>query len=356
MDRRTLLARVALGLLLSVGAEARADELVELVKSGNSASLAAVVSLHARFEMALHPNPAVLAKIPVASGRRIVGQYWRSGNKVRIRENETPYGPRDMLQDHDRQQTTVHMPKSKLQTIDTGIIAAEGAIYTPADVWELALCSLPGPAVTFSHLLDTGGKIESAHLSHEPGGELAYLDVSLESPPKTLRCEIWADPSKNYLVRRVVSHVTMEGAAGKGRLEGEVTSFREVKPGVFFPESMELRIFHKGQEINRMVTRLTSIHINEPLPMSVFKMSFPPGTVVSDQVRGTTFRIDQEGKMAGPLGRIVEPPSEVLSGTPLSAEAEASRPFRLVILISCLIAIFATAFLVGRRLMLRKRI
>src|SRR5262249_11913545 len=133
------------------------------------------------------------------------------------------------------------------------------------------------------------------------------------------RCEIWADGSKNYLVCKLVNHVTFKDSAKTGRLEANVVSFREVKPGIFFPDKMEHRNYSNGKEFFRLVTTLSEIRVNEKFPEGVFTINFPEGALVTDKLRGVAYKMGPNQTPAGKPARLIDPTAS--AGNPLGNPA-----------------------------------
>src|SRR5262249_15941567 len=192
------------------------EDVVQAIKGGNLASISSIVTFHTQFAQDSELNESIFPKSRVSPVRKIVGEYWHAGGKGRIREREGPFGPEDQLMDYDRMETTVHIHKNpSLGTVDTGLIAPQEESPTSVDIWEQALCLLPAIKLTVSQLLDRGGVVRASKVVQEHGQELAYLQVEFEEGPTSFVCELWADRSTNYLIRRVVNHVTIKGSSKK---------------------------------------------------------------------------------------------------------------------------------------------
>lgn len=282
--------RVMVALLICQGlaSRLRAQSPIDRIRAANAGSQAAVSTILVRLEAkrqfpADSPFPNAQPNVPFQI------EYWRSGDRERILELSGPYGVRDIIRNPG-----IH----RLSTF----IAAQGAILPTAVVtrsddaavdvrpWNLGLMHLPECSKSLSELLDTVvAKVPEKRAIN--GHQCDYLDLKDE---KGRRFEVWADPSANYLVRKVVASFVR--GSGKVVEEGEVESFREIAPGVFFPVRMSRTLSINGPWLLKQDCTVTQIDMKSRFDSGVFIPKYPSGTRVTDHVDNKTYIVDAKGK------------------------------------------------------------
>jgi hypothetical protein len=188
---------------------------------------------------------------------------------------------------------------------------------------------------------------------------VAVIFAGNAARPGTWDVEVFFDPAVNYLVRKVV--YTTPGPKGRIRQEQEVTQFKECAPGVFFPERAKGSSGLEGTSanndsalFNEFSVLFSDIHVNEPLPDDIVRFRYPDGIILSDAIRGTTYRVDSEGNRISdetPFGKIPPPPEGELAASPLGTETrEEPWPTTWWILpVSLGLLIFGSALYLVRR-------
>src|SRR5205823_2651099 len=129
---------------------------------------------------------------------------------------------------------------------------------------------------------------------------------------------VQVDRSANYLIRQATVHSTQ----GKYRIRTElvVNSFKEVIPGHYCPVSLEYRSFVDNREVSVTSTSLSDISINPRLP-NIFRLDLPSGTIVTDQLQGTVYKVNPTGQTQV-VGRFEQPArsERPMTATPLDEE------------------------------------
>lgn len=321
----------------------------EDVRSGNAASQAAVATVQARVEVTIHFPPSVVASIPGSSETdKYVLDYVRSGDKERVKEIQGPLGVRDIIRDFGNKKGSLFVPQSGGKSVDTAILGNEQTPPVTMHIWEWVLFELPECKAPLSQLLDMGDvkKLKSTEIS---GRALIYLDVRLS---KDQRYELWVDPAVNYLVRKLIYHTSKPKV--DLRVEKEVLSFREVQPGVFFPEQLVHGLFFSGgQWFEKAEATLTNIRVNEPLPEGQFRHTFPPGTMVTDYEKGQAYIVSPEGqpRLVSPLDPSgARAPEEVMTQTPVTADDDPWPWHRILVLVSVVAVVCGLSVTLWKRL------
>jgi hypothetical protein len=160
------------------------------------------------------------------------------------------------------------------------------------DAWSYGLLTFYGAdkyRVTFDELLAQPNTLRAARRVTDAGRELVYVDLS----HKRARQEIWFDPDKNYLVKKLILSVDQPPA--KERVESVVVKYLEASAGVFFPEQVESR-WSEGSESGAVQTaKFTNIVINHPIAPETFSLRFPAGILVLDGIQGKVMKTDSNG-------------------------------------------------------------
>jgi hypothetical protein len=166
--------------------------------------------------------------------------------------------------------------------------------------------------------------------------------------------EIHFDPAVNYVVRKTI--YTASGTNGRFIREDEVIQFKECAPGLFFPERLEGHSELNGKPDFNHTTVISDIRVNQPLPDDIFRLHYPEGVNLSDQIRNIRYRVDSEGHQTSagtPLqGRVVPPPPERQSdssGPGMETQEEPRSASRWVLPVSLVILAFAGIAVFVRR-------
>jgi hypothetical protein len=175
----------------------------------------------------------------------------------------------------------------------SGIIRAPPLLH--GDVWEKALLNFyaaPDPPKTLDEFLKAHQLLRVKAVTAW-GHEAIYLELAAADKR---RFELWLDPQFNYLVRKFVIHAWLKGKEERG--EYEVATFREVAPGIYFPERINMRWFSSGEQpAGSGVRAFTDIRVNEPLPADSFEFRFPAGVEVLDTIQSKMFKVDADGNL-----------------------------------------------------------
>jgi len=196
---------------------------------------------------------------------------------------------------------------------------------TSCDVWNRALIEplLPNtlmPAPLGKHVKEAArAKLRTITAN---GREFMVLELEYENMGYNhtrWSSEITLDPEKNYLVCEAAfrnlggTDVKVEMA-----LHYRIKEFREVLPGVFFPKSTEYIYSADGKPSHVQTAEFDDISVNAPIRPGGLGFAFPYGIEVSDSIRGTKYKVDQDGRrisMETPLQLKVIGGPGVLLGT-----------------------------------------
>jgi hypothetical protein len=315
------------------------------IRSGNAASQAAVAALQARVEVVMTYNRSHLppGAAPTRLADKYVIDYSRSGDKERIQEINGPLGVRDIIRDAANEKASVFAPKRDRKSVDSLVVSGYMNAFA-LQIWQWTLFELPECKQTLSQLL-AEGEVKSQRRIADVGHALIFLSIR---DSKGRRYEIWVDPSANYLIRKLICHTSKPKA--EIRIEGEVVSFQEVKPGVFFPARLVHSIISNGTWLEKAEATLTEIRINESMPEGQFQHTLPVGTWVTDNERGTWHTIGPDGQptKSVPIAPS-SPPIPLGTGSPLTAEDHGWPWHRFVLICSVIIFSVALGAIIWKR-------
>jgi hypothetical protein len=178
-------------------------------------------------------------------------------------------------------------------------------------------------------------------------------DPNITDDPK-YAVEIHFDPALNYLVRK--RKYTRTTSIAVHFMEDEALEFRELSPGLFFPERTAGRSGRVADPDFDYAATISEMKLNQPLPPEVLKFRFPNGMYISDTVRGEFYHVDAEGNKvskSSPIDRAAPPPraNEVirpLFGTETEEEPKSWTRFLIPVSLAVL-ALAAVVALLRRR-------
>jgi hypothetical protein len=150
--------------------------------------------------------------------------------------------------------------------------------------------------LNLEEFVENSRKAATAEWVSEQGRKMAAIKLFFEhseEPPHAWNVTIYTDPDVNYLVRKVVY-----ASSGKVeyRREEEVIEFKDGGGGVFFPESTVGRSENGGKPYSSLQCQVKDIRINESLPQDAFRLRYPRGTQLNDNIRGVTYTVDEDGR------------------------------------------------------------
>jgi hypothetical protein len=163
--------------------------------------------------------------------------------------------------------------------------------------------------------------------------------------------EIQFDPAANYLVRKA-TYILSRGYVH----EHEVVQFNEVGPGLYFPERITGRSENDGKQDTSLLTTISDVRVNKPLPRDVFAFRFPNRVMLTDDIRNTQYRVDPMGNPTSketPLGpRQPSPASQnapATLGTVTEEEPQSLTRWILPVSLGILLVAAVAAYLRRRR-------
>jgi len=143
---------------------------------------------------------------------------------------------------------------------------------------------------TLEQFVRAPGRTVKANETRQGGKTLVRLDVEVaaaKSAGDSGTYEIWLDPAANYLVRKVIWHMS---GSQEQRFDREVLQFKEAAPGVFVPVEMVHTMHSRG--VVEQVTKISAKEwkVNHDIPENIFSLTIPPGAHVVDKISGKSYQ------------------------------------------------------------------
>jgi hypothetical protein len=290
------------------------------------------------------------------------GEYWRTGNTIYISQ-KPPGFSEPMLQIWSSNSKTTSLVDQR--KVEGGRNTQYATIVPEADhisdlVWGKALFLFLGPQydwLTLDELLTKPHKVHECKILVEDGRQLVLVRLSHE---KAI-LDICFDPAANYLVQKIVVELVVppgtKAKGGKGIRE--VTKFKEVNPGLFFPDRVEVRQTAPGQQQPRLthVHLFSDVQINGVVPDSVFMARLPAGIEVLDSIQNKKYTVEPDGTLSVRPGETLAEvaPLSLSSRKAISSSNVSGMPKKNSFRIISLIVIGLIGIGTGLWLILRKQ-
>jgi hypothetical protein len=166
-------------------------------------------------------------------------------------------------------------------------------------------------------------RVEKIQFGGREAVEVKLEFGGIENGQGSAEVAIVFDPAVNFLVRKVT--YDLMGGGHSYHRELQVNQFRQVAPGVFFPERIEGHATSDTGDIaNNHSSVLSEIQVNGRLPDRTFKLTYPRNVTVLDEVRGVTYKTGADGNRISPerpIKKVTRPPAQG-SGIPAGSLSE----------------------------------
>lgn len=284
------------------------DSLIDATLRANKAALEMRQSLECRIERACDKPKRSLFR----------AQYWRKGQLIRVREasDDLPVDSHGLYRDG----VSLHVNKAPdaktKQLVDVAVRRAGCDPYYAIDLpfaFNETFFHAGRRDNTLEQFVRAPNRTVKATEIREGPRYIVRLDVEL-APSKSVsesgRYEIYVDPSVNYLVRKVIWHMSAERGE---RFDREVLQYQEAAPGLFVPVKAVHTMRNRGKVEEEIRFSVSDVKVNHEIPASVFKLTIPTGARVFDEIRGV--RYDQPAPGAAPTAVEKAPPETFLGVT-----------------------------------------
>lgn len=150
--------------------------------------------------------------------------------------------------------------------------------------------------------------------------------------------QVWLDPERNFAVLRFQTnylHTDEDGPDGavfglSPEYTREATDFQDCGGGIWLPETVvEERFYDENHVVgpdvvNRTVSKVHQMEINQPIEDSEFQRIYPSGTLVEDFVAGTTYYVGPVDEFEKVVSETVAPVKDATA--PSKVEVQPDQP------------------------------
>jgi hypothetical protein len=264
-----------------------------------------IVALNA--DGSLHPEQRQL----------ISGRYWKSDTSMRFRfEKDDGTSSDRMIK--DQVQTGLHESINKSKKMEVfGRRIEEGEIFHQGSMMHSLNFFGPGTEIESRCLF----KLEDMKPKKQREERFFYRNVYLDDLfaenfrvfkycrvlPSSIICveftvqnqvkhEIFLDPKLNYMMTKYEMTGNVGDGRGAIRETIEVTDFREVRPGIYFPLKSTKSYVRNGLLFKREILTLENLVVNRPTIAQEIHIAMPAGTKVTDAINGRVLKALGNGK------------------------------------------------------------
>jgi hypothetical protein len=262
---------------------ANEDELLQQLLEGHRAGKESIRTMHCKVEVQGE-------KVSKGQTSRFSysGEYWRTLDAIRIRTVEN--GKVTDVVVRSGEQTTLERGKpDDNKQLHASITPARSIPAAGGDPWRVGLLyfRFGSSSYPLEELIKQPHKQLAIKWVNDDGRKLLCLEMASDQQLK-----VWFDPSYNYLACR--KNLSFE-AHGKTETESRVVNFKEVGPGILFPERIESEYKVDGTMLSRTTAVIRDAQVNHSISDSELRIKFPTGTSVSDAIRKKVYSVDEDG-------------------------------------------------------------
>jgi hypothetical protein len=279
--------------------DAKTALLIREARERNQAGIAAVRTLTCRIDESWQGRKPDRNNLDEVAHEPMAWDYWFDGDTVRVRQrgrnwaayvsDKVQRGNREMWLKDD----TLYVTRKKRLSLPHGD-ARSVCLFARWDLSAFARWGLDTPYqedLTLADMLARPHEVWAARRVVEEGVESVYLDLAFPND----RVRLWLDPAHNYLVWKTTM-VTSEDLPHEYR----VTKFQRATDGTVLPIRIENRMVLPGVEPITMVTTLSDVRLNEPVPADSFRIPGLKGMRGYDRNTNETYTLDENGERVPP--------------------------------------------------------
>jgi hypothetical protein len=273
------------------------NELLHLVRQRNRESIELIQSYHCEVtSKSLRPNHSS------TGNPTYPGQYWRSGNDIRVNLRIDTTFVESVLQNGKIVSLNKLMNgKNRLEFFGRIHPNKPFAIDPYQDVWYRSLFShykhektgdLGNTTFVFDDLLkDKHYRLVKIEKRKEK--EIDYIVADLSCFDTIW--QFWFNPKVNYLVEKLLLRKQISESKDQFISIRTVKQFREVSPGIFCPTQSEFQTYLDGELEYIDTFEFNKLSVNQILPNTTFQIVFPPETEVEDRIQGIRYIVGKDG-------------------------------------------------------------
>jgi hypothetical protein len=309
------------------------DELIQYHK----ASVDAVQTFHCKFKSINRDKNGQPSNFQFMSG-----EYWRGPEGTRykwIDKAKTGEGV-----SRDGRSVSLITNREQQKPSFFGSIVEDKGIPQTSDPWHRAMFEftkgLSGTQPFDVRRKDWTGKFHA--LTRSDKNTILYEENSLSGSLYRYHFST----QFNYLIEKFEgNHTELDGSPGK--YVGEIKKFRQVQPGVYFPEEVMYSWSKNGEVYSTEHFFFTDITVNGKLPVDIFEIKHPPTTYVQDLINHIEYTVGPNGEKhnSRPYNPTPPPPSGDASAKPGTETKEEPTPWTWWLLPASLAVLFVALVL-----------
>ncbi len=213
--------------------------------------------------------------------------------------------------------------------------------------------------VPLDELIERATRVDKVirQTSSGPEAVSAQLFFQKHSPEeRDWTIEVVFDSSVNYLIRRAI----YSADDGHYRRQQQVVQYKEVTPGLFFPEHVVGTSENNSVQESSLMADFSEIDVNTPLPPGVFQLRYPHGVYLTDAIRGYEYQVDAEGKQISKGKALAQGTQSPISEeerivSAQEAKEEPQSNLRLILPVSLVLLLIGCSLLIRRGWRNRRR-
>lgn len=298
--RKTEWRVAALVILLGAGV-VRAEDPIELFRAGFRQTREGIKTLRAEFEIRQSaPRPATP---PRSLGEAVQHVKWAQvGSTARWHFSSDFGNVRTEYLWKDDQLKVIYSQGQDQQSTKSGAVAPQTRLesQTTSPWWHAGFVSPSVPHDWLDISLTEVRYRTQSQLVQVAGRD--FLLVTFRTPAGEKRREYWVDPKLNYVMTKAVVYHSPDGL---NRVEREMSDFREVGTGIFFPFRSELRAVKGGKLTVAKTTEFKTVRVNEQIDVAELELRFPEGLPVADSVKNEYYLTDANEKPVPGSDRLI---------------------------------------------------
>jgi len=310
-------------------------DLLEQVRIGHRSARESIRTFSAKFSV----DQSVPRRTTMASG-----QYWQSGEIVRIQTGTVGSGTDDVLIRNGESRKVGTTWNEKGARSCFALRESDKHFHHWTDIWcELLIGQRNHESErgNYDATLDRITAIASVSRERFAGRDCIRIEATEKvSADYSVRLIYWHHIGYNYLICKKQDGNALRPECG---VVTEVEEFAEPEPGVFIPVKVKLTSRSDGKILHERVTVLKDVVVNQPIISSVFMLpDIPRGTDLQDTIARTVGPIDAHWKSIGkttPMPKGVSAPAPAQDVKLESAQSQShDEPWTMsqIVLIICL--------------------
>ncbi len=243
-----------------------------------------IQSLHLFVDVESAPSEWAAAKKLISGPSRSTVEWWLTADKARWRQVRSGLTIEQAWSDAE-------LRSLARDTRTYGSVTPMPKLNAATNPWRYAQWTIPDLSMTLDEVCTTEGVTAATRWEGSGDDRLLRVDLNYRGEADIV---VWLSPRCNFVpVRQTYRQLQHKVAS-----DDAVLQFRELRPGIFFPERVETKRYCAFDQLLMTQTRtFRNVELNAAIPAKVFELKFPPNITVVDEVRGQQGRTGPDGKL-----------------------------------------------------------